>query len=194
MPGFLFSGASSAPFCRTDQGDDRGQPAHWLPHGGASARVQQEHGAAGDSAARLSGTEAPGRVSAADRGTAFAGVSTVGALGGAGAGPDRPLRHAGAREGALLPALGQRPGLHQPQLHGAGQKLRPEAGVHHALHPTAERSCGADDPEQCIHRPRFETLQHASRVIGDWIQFYNHQRPHQALDMKTPAAAFALAA
>ena len=48
--------------------------------------------------------------------------------------------------------------------------------------------------EQCIHRHRFETLQHASRVIGDWIQFYNHQRPHQALDMKTPAAAFALAA
>jgi len=31
--------------------------------------------------------------------------------------------------------------------------------------------------EQCIHRHRFETLQHASRVIGDWIQFYNHQRP-----------------
>lgn len=48
--------------------------------------------------------------------------------------------------------------------------------------------------EQCIHRHRFETLQHASRVNGDWIQFYNHQRPHQALDMKTPAVAFALAA
>jgi putative transposase len=25
--------------------------------------------------------------------------------------------------------------------------------------------------EQCTHRHRFETLQHASRVIGDWIQF-----------------------
>jgi putative transposase len=48
--------------------------------------------------------------------------------------------------------------------------------------------------EQCIHRHRFETLQHASRVIGDWIQFHNHQRPHQALEMKTPAEAFALAA
>ena len=45
-----------------------------------------------------------------------------------------------------------------------------------------------------IHRHRFETLQHASRVIGDWIQFYNDQRPHQALEMKTPAEAFALAA
>jgi putative transposase len=48
--------------------------------------------------------------------------------------------------------------------------------------------------EQCAHRHRFETLQHASRVIGDWISFYNHRRPHQALGMKTPAATFALAA
>lgn len=48
--------------------------------------------------------------------------------------------------------------------------------------------------EQCAHRHRFETLQHASRVIGDWIRFYNTWRPHQALGMKTPAQAFALAA
>lgn len=48
--------------------------------------------------------------------------------------------------------------------------------------------------EQCAHRHRFESIQHASRVIGDWISFYNHQRPHQALAMKTPAEAFALAA
>lgn len=48
--------------------------------------------------------------------------------------------------------------------------------------------------EQCAHRHRFETLQHASRVIGDWINFYNNRRPHQALGMKTPAATYALAA
>ena len=48
--------------------------------------------------------------------------------------------------------------------------------------------------EQCAHRHRFESLQHASRVIGDWISFYNRRRPHQALKMKTPAEAFALAA
>jgi len=48
--------------------------------------------------------------------------------------------------------------------------------------------------EQRVHRHRFETLQHASRVISDWIQLYNHRRPHQALKMKTPAKAFALAA
>lgn len=48
--------------------------------------------------------------------------------------------------------------------------------------------------EQCVHRHRFETLQHASRVIADWIGFYNTRRPHQALGMRTPAEAFALAA
>jgi len=47
--------------------------------------------------------------------------------------------------------------------------------------------------EQCIHRHRFESQQHAMRAIGDWIQFYNHQRPHQALGMKTPAEAYAFA-
>jgi len=48
--------------------------------------------------------------------------------------------------------------------------------------------------EQCVHRHRFETQQHAMRVISDWIQFYNHRRPHQALAMKTPAQAYALTA
>jgi putative transposase len=48
--------------------------------------------------------------------------------------------------------------------------------------------------EQCAHRQRFETLQHASRAIGDWISFYNHRRPPQALGMKTSAEACALAA
>ena len=31
--------------------------------------------------------------------------------------------------------------------------------------------------EQCAHRHRFETLQHASRVIGDWVCWYNTRRP-----------------
>ncbi len=48
--------------------------------------------------------------------------------------------------------------------------------------------------EQCAHRQRLETHEHAMRVIGDWIQFYNYRRPHQALGMKTPAEAYALAA
>ena len=48
--------------------------------------------------------------------------------------------------------------------------------------------------EQCVHRQRFDSIQHATRAIGDWIGFYNHKRPHQALAMKTPAQAYALAA
>ena len=48
--------------------------------------------------------------------------------------------------------------------------------------------------DPCVRRQRFESLQHASRVIDDWIGFYNHQRPHQSLGIKTPAEAYALAA
>ncbi|WP_157084983.1 integrase core domain-containing protein [Hydrogenophaga palleronii] len=39
--------------------------------------------------------------------------------------------------------------------------------------------------EQCAHRHRFESLQHANRLIDDWIHFYNYRRPHQALHMRT---------
>lgn len=49
-------------------------------------------------------------------------------------------------------------------------------------------------PGGAVHRHRFESLQHASRLIGDWIHFYNHRRPHQALNMRALAEAFALAA
>lgn len=45
--------------------------------------------------------------------------------------------------------------------------------------------------EQCVHRHRFESQVHALRVIGDWISFYNGKRPHQALKMMTPDAAYA---
>lgn len=47
--------------------------------------------------------------------------------------------------------------------------------------------------EQCVHRHRFESIQHATRIIGDWISFHNNRRPHQALAMRTPADAFSLA-
>ncbi|MEM7507319.1 MAG: integrase core domain-containing protein [Pseudomonadota bacterium] len=48
--------------------------------------------------------------------------------------------------------------------------------------------------QHCVHRQRFESLAHASRAIGDWIQFYNTTRPRQALGMKTPEQTFELAA
>ena len=42
-----------------------------------------------------------------------------------------------------------------------------------------------------MHRRRFMSQTHALRVIADWIAFYNQQRPHQALKMITPDAAYA---
>lgn len=48
--------------------------------------------------------------------------------------------------------------------------------------------------EQCIYHHRFESVRHAERVIADWIQFYNEERPHQSLGMKSPAESFKLAA
>lgn len=90
--------------------------------------------------------------------------------GGPGARHDRSLWVPGADATGFLAAFGQRAGVHKPQLHRAGQELWAAAGVHH------------------------ETVQHASRVIADWIGFYNHQRPHQALKIKTPAEVYALAA
>jgi len=45
--------------------------------------------------------------------------------------------------------------------------------------------------EQCLHWHRFESPQHASRAVSDWIGFYNHRHPHQALGMRPPAEAFA---
>jgi putative transposase len=47
--------------------------------------------------------------------------------------------------------------------------------------------------DRCVHRHRCETLQHASRVVGYLIGFYNHRRPHQAMNMRTHAETFALA-
>ena len=45
--------------------------------------------------------------------------------------------------------------------------------------------------EQCVNRHRFESQVDALRIIGDWIGFYNQQRPHQALKMMTPDAVYA---
>jgi putative transposase len=48
--------------------------------------------------------------------------------------------------------------------------------------------------QYCQTAKRADQQEAATRAIGDWISFYNHRHPHQALDMKTPAEAFELAA
>jgi transposase InsO family protein len=42
--------------------------------------------------------------------------------------------------------------------------------------------------DECLNREWFKTLQEAKVVIEQWRRFYNTQRPHSALDYKTPVA------
>ena len=48
--------------------------------------------------------------------------------------------------------------------------------------------------EQCIWLHNFKSIEEAQTVIGQWVNWYNTQRPHQALKMKTPKQAYQLAA
>ncbi|MBP6116402.1 MAG: transposase [Neisseriaceae bacterium] len=40
--------------------------------------------------------------------------------------------------------------------------------------------------EQCLWLHNFKSLSAARLALGRWFQFYNHERPHQALKMKVP--------
>jgi len=48
--------------------------------------------------------------------------------------------------------------------------------------------------EQCIWLHNFKSFEEAQAIIGQWVMWYNTQRPHQALNMKTPKQAYQLAA
>jgi putative transposase len=41
--------------------------------------------------------------------------------------------------------------------------------------------------EECAWQHRFASLEEARRVIGKWVEHYNHRRPHSAHQYKTPA-------
>ena len=41
--------------------------------------------------------------------------------------------------------------------------------------------------EECVWKHRFESIDHAFRIIADWIDKYNHERPHSALGYLAPA-------
>ena len=45
--------------------------------------------------------------------------------------------------------------------------------------------------QHCGYKGHFRSLAEAKSGIENWIRFYNHRRPHQALGMKTPAQACA---
>jgi putative transposase len=104
-------------------------------------------------------------------------------------GVDREVRDARTRHDAVPDEVRQRPGVHLSGVCAPRAQLLPPAGVRHAALLAAERMIERfirTLKDQCIHRHRFETPQYASRVIGEWIRFYNTRRPHQALGMKTP--------
>ena len=42
-----------------------------------------------------------------------------------------------------------------------------------------------------MYRHRIESPVHATRMIADWIPFYNQNRPHQALKMTIPDVVYA---
>lgn len=48
--------------------------------------------------------------------------------------------------------------------------------------------------EECIWQQRLELLGHVREAIGQWIRYYNEQRPHQALNYAAPSAHPALSA
>jgi len=38
-----------------------------------------------------------------------------------------------------------------------------------------------------VHLNPLESIQNAWQSIANWIDFYNHERPHQTLNYRTPA-------
>lgn len=48
--------------------------------------------------------------------------------------------------------------------------------------------------EQCLWLHNFASLDEARKALGAWFRYYNEQRPHQALGMKTPRETYKLAA
>lgn len=40
---------------------------------------------------------------------------------------------------------------------------------------------------ECVYLHEFETPREARRIIGEYIEFYNHHRLHQSLGYRTPA-------
>lgn len=48
--------------------------------------------------------------------------------------------------------------------------------------------------EQCLWLHNFASLNEARQALRKWFEYYNDQRPHQALGMKTPREIYQLAA
>jgi hypothetical protein len=73
-----------------------------------------------------------------------------------------------------------------------------EHGIEHLLtqprSPTTtgkiERFHRSMRAEFLSNRPAFTNLKAAQQALDEWVAYYNNQRPHQSLDMATPAQRF----
>lgn len=109
---------------------------------------------------------------------------------GSGIGLPLPLRDYPARGRDAGCEVRQRPRVPEPALSGGHEVLPTDAGVHHALHPGAERHHRTLLPqsERGVRLAAlFEDFEHARRAIRDWIRWYREERPHQSLGYLSPA-------
>ncbi len=98
-----------------------------------------------------------------------------------GACADCPVWHARQGPTGVPTEVGQWPGLHEPKIHSLGEKLWPEAGVHHAPLPAAERHDRACDPDpERAMRPSPALRQHPARDT-------RHRRLDQLLQPQAPS-------
>ena len=42
--------------------------------------------------------------------------------------------------------------------------------------------------EECVWQHTFQTFEQARWIIRDWVQWYNQERPHQALGYRKPGS------
>ena len=55
---------------------------------------------------------------------------------------------------------------------------------------SSSSGCGARSNTRAIYLHEIADGFQARRLIGDWVRFYNLERPHLALDGRTPAEAY----
>jgi hypothetical protein len=87
--------------------------------------------------------------------------------------------------------------FHRPAVEVLFDRICRENGIEHLL--TAPRSPTTTGKIERFHRSlraefdtrrAFRSLTVAQQALDEWVDYYNTVRPHQALDMATPAARF----
>lgn len=105
-------------------------------------------------------------------------------------------------DGLSVSQVAQRVGVSRRTLHSwlaryeaegleglADRSHRPASCAHQMPAATITRGClRAEFPSE---RTAFTNLKTAQRALDEWVVFYNTERPHQAIDMRTPAERFA---